>query len=73
MYSSSLSPSTISCIASVQPLMTWLGRNVLGAPRLYELSNSVPSMRKPAYCAPREMNKRHVKASHELHHNRKVR
>ena len=29
-YSSHLSPSFISCIASVQPLITWLGANVVG-------------------------------------------
>lgn len=37
-----LSPSTMYCIASVQPLMTWFGANVVGLPRLYEESNSVP-------------------------------
>eukprot|EP00964_Phaeocystis_antarctica_P064552 scaffold38839_cov64-Phaeocystis_antarctica.AAC.5 len=48
MYISHLSPCTMSCIASVQPEITWLGANVLGVPRLYELSNSVPSSSRPA-------------------------
>jgi hypothetical protein len=30
------------------PLMTWLGANAVGWPRLYELSNSVPSISVPA-------------------------
>jgi hypothetical protein len=34
MVISHLSPTTISCIASVQPLMTWFGAKVDGAPRL---------------------------------------
>lgn len=34
MYSSHLAPSFISCIASVQPLMTWFGDNDSGCPRL---------------------------------------
>ena len=33
IYISHLSPSTMSCIASVQPLITWLGANAVGAPR----------------------------------------
>ena len=48
MYNSHLSPSFINCMASVHPLMTWLGANVLGLPRLMDESNSVPSMRLPA-------------------------
>merc|ERR1719393_869743 len=43
MYISHLSPSTMSCIASVQPLITWFGANVVGEPRLYDESNSVHS------------------------------
>ena len=46
-YSSHLSPSFISCIASVQPLITCRGANVDGFPRRYEESNSVPSMSAP--------------------------
>ena len=48
MYISHLSPCTMSCIASVQPLITWFGANVVGWPRLYEESNSVPSSNRPA-------------------------
>merc|ERR1719198_1471826 len=42
MYISHLSPSTMSCIASVQPLITWFGANVVGEPRAYDESNSGP-------------------------------
>ena len=38
MYSSHLSPSTISCIASVQPLMTCVGAKEFGEPRAYDES-----------------------------------
>jgi len=48
MYISHLSPTTMSCIASVQPLITWFGANVVGAPREYEESNSLPSSSLPA-------------------------
>merc|ERR1712205_288727 len=44
MYISHLSPSTISCMASVHPLITWLGANVAGAPRSYDESNLGPSV-----------------------------
>ena len=47
IYISHLSPSTISCMASVQPLMTWLGANVVGLPRSYDESNTVPSVSVP--------------------------
>ena len=43
-----LSPTTMSCIASVQPLMTWFGAKVLGRPREYDESNSEPSSSRPA-------------------------
>ena len=32
-YISHLSPSTMSCMASVQPAMTWFGAKVVGDPR----------------------------------------
>ena len=38
----------MSCIASVQPLITWFGAKSVGSPRPYELSNSVPSISVPA-------------------------
>ena len=44
MVNSHLSPSRMSCMASVQPLITWLGANVVGWPREYDESNSLPSM-----------------------------
>merc|ERR1719263_2305624 len=48
MYISHLSPSTMSCIASVQPLMTWFGAKVVGSPRLYDESNLGPLGKLPA-------------------------
>ena len=42
IYSSHLSPSTIICMASVHPRITWLGANLAGWPRSYELSNLSP-------------------------------
>lgn len=39
-----LSPSRMSCMASVQPRITWLGANVVGEPRAIDESNTVPSM-----------------------------
>ena len=42
VYISHLSPSTMSCIASVHPLITWLGANDVGEPRAYELSKVSP-------------------------------
>merc|ERR1719197_1442114 len=43
MYISHLSPSTINCMASVQPLITWFGAKVVVLPRLYDESNSAHS------------------------------
>merc|ERR1719163_2430569 len=42
MYISHLSPSTMSCMASVQPLMTWFGAKDVGEPRSYDESNLSP-------------------------------
>ena len=44
----STQPSTMSCMASVQPLITWLGAKDVGEPRSYELSKTVPSMSLPS-------------------------
>mmetsp|Transcript_6006 Transcript_6006/g.17573 ORF Transcript_6006/g.17573 Transcript_6006/m.17573 type:complete len:240 (-) Transcript_6006:217-936(-) len=48
MYSSQRSPARISCSASVHPLMTWDGANVVGEPRLRDESNTVPSSKRPS-------------------------
>merc|ERR1719321_866873 len=48
MYISHLSPSTINCIASVQPPITWLGAKVVGEPRLYPESKSFHSLLRAA-------------------------
>ena len=37
-----LSPSTMSCIASVQPPMTWFGANDVGSLRAYDESKVLP-------------------------------
>ena len=43
IVSSHLSPSRMSCIASVHPLMTWFGANVAGRPRRTLESKTLPS------------------------------
>ena len=43
-----LAPSFISCTPSVQPGMTWFSPKSAGSPRLYELSKTVPSSRRPS-------------------------
>merc|ERR1712039_140220 len=47
MYISHMSPSTICCIASVHPLITWFGANAVVEPRSNELSNCLPSIVTP--------------------------
>ena len=37
-----MSPSTISCIASVHALITWLGAKEVGEPRAYDESKVSP-------------------------------
>lgn len=41
------SPATMSCTASVQPLITSETPKVIGSPRATELSNMIPSLSQP--------------------------
>ena len=47
MKSCHFEPTFICCRASVQPAITPLTGKLAGSSRLYELSNSVPSMSVP--------------------------